>query len=59
MVSEDFAPLGALSREEQEKRLRELDRRGRTIAAVYIARRLYAYDLNRARAFVEGLRTML
>ena len=56
MVSEDFAHLGRLSRDEQEKRLRELDQRGRTIAAVYMARRLYGYDLNQAQAFIEGLR---
>ncbi len=56
-VSEDFAHLGNLSREVQEERLRELDRRGRTIAAVHMARRLYGYDLNQAQTFVEGLRT--
>jgi hypothetical protein len=56
-LAEDFAQLGNLSREEQEKRLLELDRRGRTIAAVYMARRLYGYDLNHAQAFVESLRS--
>lgn len=56
-VSEDFAHLGGLSRDEQEKRLRELDQRGRTIAAVYMARRLYGYDLNQAQAFIKGLRS--
>lgn len=43
-VSEDFTDLQALPREQQEKRLRELDQRGQTIAAVYMARRLYALD---------------
>jgi hypothetical protein len=57
-LSEDFAHLDNLSRAEQEKRLQDLDRRGRTIAAVYMARRLYGYDLNQAQAFVEGLRSL-
>lgn len=56
VVSEDFLHIGDLSRPEQAKRLRELDQRGRTIAAVYVARRIYGYDLNQAKAFVEGLR---
>jgi hypothetical protein len=56
LVSEDFLHIDNLSREEQEKRLRELDQRGQTIAAVHIAGRIYGYDLNRAKAFVEGLR---
>lgn len=55
-LAEDFANLGNLSREEQGKRLLELDRGGRTIAAIYVARRLYGYDLNQAQAYVEGLR---
>ena len=41
VVSEDFANIGSLAREEQERRLRELDQRGQTIAAVYLARKLY------------------
>jgi hypothetical protein len=57
VVSEDLAQFGNLSREEQERRLRELERRGRTIAAVYMARRLFGYDLNQAQAYVRGLRT--
>jgi hypothetical protein len=55
-VSEDFAHLQGLNREDQEKRLRELLDRGQTITAVYIARELYRCDLSRARALVEGLR---
>ncbi|HUO26256.1 MAG TPA: hypothetical protein VMU61_11345 [Candidatus Aquilonibacter sp.] len=55
-VSEDFAHLRGLTPEEQAKRLRELDRRGDTIGAVYGARRLYGYDLTQATRFVEGLR---
>jgi hypothetical protein len=56
VISEDFANLKGLTREQQEKRLRELDGRGQTIAAVYMARKLYAYDLAQAKTFVEGLR---
>jgi hypothetical protein len=54
-VAEDFVHLQGLSREEQEKRLRDLVERGQTIAAIYIARRIYSYDLNQARIFVDGL----
>ena len=54
-VSEDLANFGNLSRDEQERRLRELVRRGRTIAAVYMARRLYGYDLAQAQAYVKDL----
>jgi hypothetical protein len=56
VISEDFLHIDNLSRVEQEKRLRELDQRGQTIAAVHIAARIYGYDLNQAKAFVEGLR---
>jgi hypothetical protein len=55
-VSEDFANINALTREEQEKRLRELDARGETIAAVHMAQRLYGYGLSEADAFIKGLR---
>jgi hypothetical protein len=56
VVLEDFANLKGLTREQQKKRLRELDEHGQTIAAVYMARRLYAYDLTQATTFVKGLR---
>lgn len=55
-VSEDFANMQNLSRDEQEKRLRNLDQRGQTIAAVYMARKLYALDLAGATNFVKSLR---
>jgi hypothetical protein len=54
-VSRDYAHLEGLSREEQERRLKELAETGQTIAAIRIARRLYSYDLAHARAFVAGL----
>lgn len=56
VVSEDFAHIDSLNREEQEMRLRELDQRGETIAAVYLARKLYGYDLTQAEGFIRGLR---
>lgn len=55
-VSETFAKLKALTREEQEKSLRELDRRGNTVAAVYMARRLFGCGLIEATTLVEGWR---
>ena len=54
-LSQDFTHLEVLSREEQEDRLRALVRAGRKIDAIYVARRLYGNDLDRATAFVEGL----
>jgi len=51
----DYAHLERLTRDEQEKRLLELVEKGNTIAAIQIARRLYGYDLTRAKQFVDGL----
>ena len=56
-LSEDFTNLQSLSRDEQQKRLRELARRGETIAAVYMARKLYGCGLVEAKEMVDGLRT--
>jgi hypothetical protein len=53
--SEDYSRLEGLSREEQVKRLLELAETGQTMAAIYLARRLYSYDLTEARTFVEDL----
>jgi hypothetical protein len=55
-ASRDYAHLKGSSREEQERRLKELAETGQTIAAIRIARELYSYDLAQARALVEGLR---
>jgi hypothetical protein len=55
-VSHDYANLEGLSRKEQEGRLLALVEAGKTLDAIYVARRLYAYDLTQARAFVESLR---
>lgn len=52
----DYVALAGLSREQQERRLLELAETGQTVAAIQIARRLYAYDLSQARAFIDILR---
>lgn len=54
-LTEDFAHLQNLSREEQQRRLRELVARGQTIAAVYMARKLYGGSLGDAKTLVDGL----
>jgi hypothetical protein len=55
-MSHDYANLEGLSREEQEARLLSLVEAGKSLDAVYVARRLYSYDLTQASEFVEGLR---
>jgi hypothetical protein len=54
-TSEDFVHLQALSPEEQKKRLRELKERGESIAAIYMARKIYGCGLGEARSIVENL----
>ena len=56
VVTEDFANLQALPREQQDDRLRQLDQRGQTNSAVYLARRLYSLDLTSAVHYVQTLR---
>jgi hypothetical protein len=56
LIRQDFAHLRSLSREEQEKRLRELAHKGDTIVAVYTARKLYGCELSEAKDIVERLR---
>jgi ribosomal protein L7/L12 len=55
-LSQDFTNLKSLSRDEQQKRLRELVRRGETIAAVYAAQKLYGCGLGEAKEMIDGLR---
>lgn len=55
-IGTSFVNLNELPRDQQERRLRELDRRGRTIDAVYIARNLYSLDLSGATKFIDTLR---
>jgi hypothetical protein len=56
VVSDDFTNLQALAREQQEQRLRDLDQRGQTIAAIYTAKRLYTLNTGEATKLVNGLR---
>jgi len=56
LVSEDFSDLRQLPPEQRERRLRELNERGQTIAAVYMARMLYGCELAEATKLVQGLR---
>lgn len=55
-VTQDFSNLRSLSREDQQKRLRELDARGQTISAVYAATQLYRCSLSEANQMVASLR---
>ena len=54
-VKADYAHLQSLLPAEQEKKLREMQRRGETIAAVYMARRLHGSSLAEANDFVKKL----
>jgi hypothetical protein len=56
LIKQDFTHLQGLSREDQQKRLRELAERGETIVAIYTARKLYGCGLSEAKEMVEGLR---
>jgi hypothetical protein len=49
LITQDFAHLKGLSREEQQQRLRELAERGQTVAAIYTARKLYGCGLSEGR----------
>ncbi len=53
--SVNFMDLDGLSRKEQETQLLELAQSGDMIGAVTLARRLYGYDLTKAKEFVESL----
>jgi hypothetical protein len=44
-LTQDFAHLQSISREEQQKQLRDLAVRGQLVTAIYIARRLYGSTL--------------
>lgn len=46
--------MQGLTREQQEKSLRDLNQRGQTIATIYMVRRLYGYNLTEATDFVKG-----
>lgn len=55
-LTQDFAHLQSLSRDEQQKRLRELAARGQTVNAIYTARKLYGCGLAEAEEIVEGMK---
>lgn len=55
-LTQDFTHLQSLSREEQQKQLRELAVRGDVLAAIYTARKLYGCGLAEAKEMVERLR---
>ena len=54
-LTQDFANLQGLRREEQQRRLRELNERGEKIIAIYLARKLYGCSLAEAKDMVEQL----
>ena len=54
-TAEDLAHLQALSRSEQERRLRELKARGENVAAIEMARRIYGCGIEQARTIVEAM----
>lgn len=54
-VVRDYTSLATLGRGEQESRLRELVENGQVLDAIHLARRLYGYDITRAKAFVQSL----
>ena len=54
-LSTDFTRMQSLSREEQEKQLRDLTDRGQVITATYMARKLYGGSLGDAKQLVESL----
>ena len=55
-ISADFSDLRGIDDEQKRKRLRELDQRGETIAATYLAMKTYGYDLTTATRFMNDLR---
>lgn len=54
-LTQDFTKLTSLSREDQQKQLRELAARGDVIAAAYPARHLYGGSLGDAKRMVDAL----
>jgi hypothetical protein len=55
-LRQDFTHLKSLSREDQQKQLRELVARGQDITATYAARKLYGCSLGEAKQMVDSLR---
>ena len=55
-LTQDFTHLKSLSREDQQKQLRELVARGQNITATCAARKLYSCSLGEAKQMVDSLR---
>lgn len=55
-LTQDFTKLRSLSREDQEKQLRDLAVRGETIIAIYAAQKLHGCSLGQAKEIVDDLR---
>jgi hypothetical protein len=55
-LTQDFTHLKSLSREDQQKQLRQLVARGQNITATYAARQLYGCSLGEAKQMVDSLR---
>ena len=55
-LKQDFTHLKSLSREEQQRQLRELVARGQNITAAYVARKLYGCSLGEAKQMVDSVR---
>jgi hypothetical protein len=55
-LKQDFTHLKSLSREDQQKQLRELVARGQKVTAIYAARKLYGCNLGEAKQMVDSLR---
>ncbi|HEU5257490.1 MAG TPA: hypothetical protein VFU28_15965 [Vicinamibacterales bacterium] len=53
---EDLTMLAAQTPEDQEQQLLKLYAAGQTVEAIYLARRLYGFDLATAKTFVDRLR---
>jgi hypothetical protein len=54
-LTQDFTRLKSLSRDDQQKQLRELAARGEVITATYAARQLYGGSLAEAKQMVNSL----
>ena len=55
-LTQDFTHLKSLSREDQQKQLRELVARGQNITATNATRKLYGCSLGEAKQMVDSLR---
>ncbi|HET9306044.1 MAG TPA: hypothetical protein VFO46_08465 [Candidatus Sulfotelmatobacter sp.] len=54
-LTQDFTQMKSLSREDQQKQLRELVARGQNITAINAARKLYGCSLGEAKQMVDSL----